>query len=259
METKSYDYTEEEYQKAFEKVKRDYIGQVKPEKSPKLIFAAGQPASGKSALPKRILKDYSDVSFVLVDMDKYRMYHPRLNEIGDDNADFVQSTNKFSIRVEKEILEYCLENKISFIHIGTMRIYEYLKQVVIDRAKKQGFDIEVYALAVSNEQSKISALLREQEQIRTMGNFYRKTSESFIDEADEGFKRSVGIMSNSPDITNIKILIRGKTAEDLPILVYNQQQDKNGSYSNAYQALIDIRQRQVNKKKERGIDDEVDR
>lgn len=258
METKSYDYTENEYQEAFEKVKKDYVRQVRSEKNPKLIFATGQPASGKSALPKKIMKDYPNVSFVLIDMDKYRMYHPRLKEIENDNTDFVQSTNKFSIRIEREMLEYCLENKISFIHIGTMRIYEYLRQVVIDRAKTQGFDIEVYALAVSNEQSKISALLREQEQKRTMGNLYRKTSESFIDEADEGFKRSLGIMSDSPDITNIKILIRGQTAEDLPVLVYNQKQDRNGSYSNAYQALISIRQRQVNRKKEKGRDDDED-
>ncbi len=100
------------------------------------------------------------------------MYHPRLKEIENDNTDFVQSTNRFSIRIEKEMLEYCLENKINFIHIGTMRIYEYLKQVVIDRAKTQGFDIEVYALAVSNERSKISALLREQEQKKNNGKFF---------------------------------------------------------------------------------------
>lgn len=134
------------------------------QKKSKINFATGQPASGKSALPKKIIKDYPNVSFILIDMDKYRMYHPRLKEIENDNTDFVQSTNRFSIRIEKEMLEYCLENKINFIHIGTMRIYEYLKQVVIDRAKTQGFDIEVYALAVSNERSKISALLREQEQ-----------------------------------------------------------------------------------------------
>lgn len=38
METKSYDYTEDEYQEAFEKVKRDYVGQAKSEKSPRLIL-----------------------------------------------------------------------------------------------------------------------------------------------------------------------------------------------------------------------------
>ena len=64
METKSYDYTEDEYQEAFEKVKRDYVGQAKSEKSPRLIFATGQPASGKSALPKKIIKDYPNVSFI---------------------------------------------------------------------------------------------------------------------------------------------------------------------------------------------------
>ena len=73
METKSYDYTEDEYQEAFEKVKRDYVGQAKSEKSPRLIFATGQPASGKSALPKKIIKDYPNVSFILIDMDKYRI------------------------------------------------------------------------------------------------------------------------------------------------------------------------------------------
>ena len=251
MEEKSYEYTEEEYQEAFEKVKRECIGQVQTKTNPKLIFAAGQPASGKSALPKKIKKDYPNISFVTEDMDKYRIYHPKIKKIEQDNADFVQNTNNFSIRIEREMLEYCLRNRISFIHIGTMRIYEYLKQVVIDEAKKQGFDIEVYALAVPNEQSKISALLREQEQRKTMGNFYRKTSENFIDEADEGFKRSIEIMSNSSDISNIKVLIRGKTAEDLPILLYNQKIDRQGSYLNAYQALINIRQRQVNKNKKR--------
>ena len=63
-------------------------------------------------------------------------------------------------------------------------------------------------------------------------------------------------MSSSSDIENIKVLIRGQTAEDLPILVYNQKQDRDGSYPNAYQALVSIRQRQANKKKERGIDDD---
>lgn len=52
METKPYNYTEAEYQEAFEKVKRDYIGQIQTEQTSKLIFAAGQPASGKSALQK---------------------------------------------------------------------------------------------------------------------------------------------------------------------------------------------------------------
>lgn len=242
MKINLFDYTEEEYQESFKRVKRDYIQQIQSSEKPKLIFAAGQPASGKSNLPRKIIEDYPYESFVIVDMDEYRMYHPKIEDIDKSNLDFVQSTNKFSIRMEKDILEYCLNNKISFIHIGTMRIYEYLKQTVIDIAKQKGFDIEVYALAVSNEQSKISAKLREQDQRRTKGNFYRRTSESFIDEADKGFKRSIKIMTNSPDIANIKILIRGKTANESPILVYNQNQDRNISYPNAYQALINIRQ-----------------
>lgn len=60
MEEKSYEYTEEEYQEAFEKVKRECIGQVQTKTNPKLIFAAGQPASGKSALPKKNKKGLSE-------------------------------------------------------------------------------------------------------------------------------------------------------------------------------------------------------
>lgn len=61
------------------------------------------------------------------------------------------------------MLSYCLANRINFIHISTIRIYEYFKKHVIDIAKKQKYNIEVYALAVPNLESKKSAILRELE------------------------------------------------------------------------------------------------
>lgn len=49
------------------------------------------------------------------------------------------------------------------ICIITIRIYEYLKKHVIDIAKKQKYNIEVYTLAVPNLESKKSAILREED------------------------------------------------------------------------------------------------
>lgn len=242
-----YEYTEEEYKIALERVKKEYEQKGTNNERPKLVFAAGQPASGKSALPQKIIEDNTDIHFVVIDMDMYRMYHPRIQKIGESNDDFVQATNAFSIRMEKDMLEHCLTNRDSFIHVGTMRIYEYLKEVVIDRAIEQGYEIEVYALAVPNIESKLSAISREDEQRKRRSKFVRKTSPSFIDEADTGFKRSVEIMSDSPDISNLKILIRGKDANSLPIIVYNQNTDKGKKYQNGYEALIATRKKQMNK------------
>lgn len=176
------------------------------------------------------------------------MYHPRIKQIIEDNADFVQNTNTFSIRAERDMLEYCLDNKINIIHVGTMRVYEYVKEIVIDVAKGNGYNIEVYALAVPNIESKISAKSREREQINNRKPV-RKTSNSFIDEADAGFKRSISILSASKDIDDIKILIRGKTANDEPILVYTQGTDSTERYKNAYDALVNERIKQINRKR----------
>mgnify|MGYP004522887569 CR=1 FL=1 len=247
MEKNNYDdYTEADYAIALEKVKKDYIGDIKPSEEPKLVFASGQPASGKSALPRKIIEDYKNIEFCIIDMDKFRKYHPNIKEIEISKDDFVQSTNAFSIRIEKDLLDYCLANKMNFIHISTIRIYEYFKEHVIDMAKKQKYNIEVYALAVPNLESKKSAILREEEQ-KQNGENIRKTSESFIDEADKGFKRSIYIMSKDMDISDIKILIRGKSVKESPIIVYSQKNNNGLKYKNAYDALIDIRNKQLKK------------
>lgn len=245
-----YDYTDEEYQVILEKIKRNYNIQPLSIDKPKLIFAAGQPGSGKSALPKKIQEDYPDINFAIIDMDQYRLYHPRINEIEVDNVDFVQETNQFSMDIEEDMLRYYLSCKKSFIHIGTMRDFEFVHEFVINTAKKQGYDIEIYALAVSNQESKSSAILREKQQRQQNGNLFRKTSESFIDIADNGFKKSIKIMSTSSDISNIKILIRGKSAKEVPVVVYNQNEDTGEKYYNAYEALRKIREMQECREKE---------
>lgn len=244
MFTKKYDYTEDEYQDALQKIKKDCIRKKRLDEKPKLVFCSGQPASGKSALSKKIIEDYPNIHFNIIDLDKYRIYHPRIKEIERDCADFVQSTNPFSKRIESSLLEYYLNNKMSFIYVGTLFAYEFIKDEIINKAKQQGYDIEIYALAVSNKQSKISAQLREKEQRKTE-KFFRRTGEDFIDKADNGFKESIRKLSNSPEISNIKILVRGQTSEDLPVVVYNHAQDSGKSYMGAYQALIDFRQKDL--------------
>lgn len=245
-----YNYTDGEYQVILEQIKRNYNINPLSNNKPKLIFAAGQPGSGKSTLPKKIQIDYSDINFAIIDMDQYRLYHPKIKEIEVDNVDFVQETNQFSMDIEEDIIKYCLSCKQSFIHIGTMRDFKFVHKFVINTAKEQGYDIEIYALAVSNQESKTSALLREKQQRKQNENLFRKTSESFIDIADNGFKESIKILSTSSAISNIKILIRGKSAEEVPIIVYNQNEDTARKYYNAYEALIKIREMQECTEKE---------
>ena len=240
-----YNYTTEEYKEAFNRVIDNYIESKAISEYPKLVFAAGQPGSGKTGLIKNIKKDFKETQFITIDMDNYRMYHPKLKNISTDMVDFIEYTNDFSIQIEKDMLEYCLKNRMNFIHVGTMRVYEYLNKIVISYAKSQGYDIGLYALAVTNAERKISEKLKEEEQRKeNEGKYVRVTSEKFIDEADKGFQNSVKIMSDSKDISNIKIFIRGKNSTENPILVYDDKEQKGKIFKNAYDALIKIRQNQ---------------
>lgn len=245
MENK-YNYTSQEYKKAFIQVIEKYVDNKSISEYPKLVFVSGQPGSGKTALIRNVKGDFKETNFITIDMDNYRMYHPKLKEIIKDKVDFVKYTNTFSIQIERDMLEFCLKNKMNFIHVGTMRVYDYLNKIVISYAKSQGYDIELYALAVTNLESKISAKSREKEQRKeNAGKYVRITSEEFIDEADKGFKNSVKIMSDSNEISNIKIFIRGKDAKTNPILVYDDEKNRGKIFQNAYDALIKTRKSQI--------------
>lgn len=59
MQKSKYEYTEEEYQNAIKEIIRVYAGKDSKSQIPKLVFAAGQPGSGKSILTKKIIRDYA--------------------------------------------------------------------------------------------------------------------------------------------------------------------------------------------------------
>ena len=62
------------------------IDPVADTRSPKLIFAAGQPGSGKTYMINKIKEDYIKEDypaedFVVIDIDNYRKIHPDFDEI----------------------------------------------------------------------------------------------------------------------------------------------------------------------------------
>ena len=73
---------QEENQRIFEEIEREYLSEAKPQKHPQCIFLGAPPASGKSTIAASFIDD----DFVFINIDKLRQYHPSyksLNLIND--------------------------------------------------------------------------------------------------------------------------------------------------------------------------------
>ena len=73
---------QEENQRIFEEIEREYLWEAKPQKYPQCVFLGAPPASGKSTIAASFIND----DYVLINIDKLRQYHPSyksLNLIND--------------------------------------------------------------------------------------------------------------------------------------------------------------------------------
>ena len=74
-------YTDEEFQKAFQQILKFYKSRYSSQENPKAFLLGGQPGAGKSALENMI---NIENKYVSISGDDYRKFHPlydKLNKI----------------------------------------------------------------------------------------------------------------------------------------------------------------------------------
>ncbi|MDR1101366.1 MAG: zeta toxin family protein [Clostridiales bacterium] len=105
-----------------------------PAKHPRIvIFMGGLPGAGKTSAIKDKEGEYN--SIVVVDVDRYRRYHPKANEILEigkmpevraaDRGYFANKTNKFARRVSRGLIKRLREAGYNVIIDGTLRNPRY--------------------------------------------------------------------------------------------------------------------------------------
>lgn len=134
--------------------------EFKKNENPRAIFLAGQSASGKGQLKFEV-----DESFLIIDVDDFRKYHPDFfnlyKKYGKESAKY---THEFASEVADELIKKGAILKVNILVDGTLKSFEK----PFERAKflnEQNYICEIRAVVTKPEKSSLANLLRYEELI----------------------------------------------------------------------------------------------
>lgn len=213
----------QEFQEALAKIKQDFVPEGCRDAHPLFIIAGGQPGSGKTALVETIKSHHQNANFLVIDLDSYRSYHPDFEDIKKNHKkDGVLLTNSFAFAIEDEMIAYAEANSLNTINVSTLRNTD-LELKLASKVINLGFDLKVYVIAVSPEESYFSALKRYQEQQKDQQCVTRFTSRRFHDISYESLNNTVRsfIELNIPIVVCKRAVEKDKPAQ----IVYDEERN----------------------------------
>ena len=197
-------YTDEEFQKAFQQILKFYKLRYTSQENPKAFLLGGQPGAGKSALENMInIED----EYVSISGDDYRKFHPlydKLNKIyGKDASKYTQ---KWSGEMVEHLLKEARKEKWNVILEGTLRKAELPIREAKD-FKENGYSVELYVVAVKPEKSYLATLQRYEEMI-VRCRIPRMTPKEHHDLVVNDIGNNLETIYNSKAFDNIKLFDR---------------------------------------------------
>ena len=215
-------YTDEEFQKAFQQILKFYKSRYISQENPKAFLLGGQPGAGKSALENMInIED----KYVSISGDDYRKFHPlydKLNKIyGKDASKYTQ---KWSGEMVEHLLKEARKEKWNVILEGTLRKAELPIREAKD-FKENGYSVELYVVAVKPEKSYLATLQRYEEMI-VRCRIPRMTPKEHHDLVVNNIGNNLEIIYNSKAFDNIKLFDRENN------LLYNYRENLDISPKN---------------------------
>ena len=210
-------YTDEEFQKAFQQILKFYKSRYSSQENPKAFLLGGQPGAGKSALENMI---NIENKYVSISGDDYRKFHPlydKLNKIyGKDASKYTQ---KWSGEMVEHLLKEARKEKWNVILEGTLRTSELpIKEA--KGFKENGYSVELWVVAVKPEKSYLATLQRYEEMI-VRCRIPRMTPKEHHDLVVNDIGDNLEIIYNSKAFDNIKLFDRENN------LLYNYKENSN--------------------------------
>lgn len=124
---------------------------------PVFVFLGGQPAAGKSLAQRKITERNPQASLVAITGDKYREFHPDFDNLTLlDPLQMPNVTSSVSGPLVRECLNYAKEQGYSVLLEGTF-VNEEMVLATAEEFAQAGYDIEVCAVAVSEDVSRLYA------------------------------------------------------------------------------------------------------
>lgn len=200
---------------------------------PKCVLIGGLPGAGKSNLVEKIVKQYSDRDFVIIDADNYRKLHPDYKEIIREPETAIFKTIDFANAVESELIRKSFESGLDIISVSTLRATETINKILYEPAIENGYDIELHIISTPVVECALSAQQRYEAQIKSK-EFPRLVSVGYIKDSLKGIKETIQLMQSKPSAPLINIYNRGIDKQSEPEVVYS-----NYNPNNRYNGLVD--------------------
>ena len=210
-------YTDEEFEKAFQQILKFYKSRYSTQKNPKVFLLGGQPGAGKSGLENMInIKD----EYVSISGDDYRKFHPLYDQL---NKIYGKEASKYTQQWAGEMVEYLVKKakkeKWNIILEGTLRTAELpIKEA--KGFKENGYFVELYVVAVKPEKSRLGTLERYEAMLK-QGKVPRMTPKEHHDLVVNNIGNNLEIIYNSKAFDNIKLFDRENN------LLYNYKESPN--------------------------------
>jgi len=187
----------------FENKKEKILKGFYSDKNPIAILLGGQPASGKSNLTDRAIENHPEKKFLIVNGDRFRVYHPGHEKLIKNSLNYSEKTQIFSNVFTEKLIKEAQKNKFNIIVEGTMRN----KDVPLSTAKAfkdVGFRVEVYVISSPELFSEIGIYSRYQREVSMAGSG-RLADINSHNEAVKGLLLSVDSLFRNNSVDKIVI------------------------------------------------------
>lgn len=164
-----YKLTQEQVEQIKYTIIESLIYDKTPSENPLAIVVGGQSGAGKTALINYTQQLSSQRSFITIDNDYFRGFHPQANVIREQHPDyFRQATDQLGMDITSDVVDYFIKNKYDVIFHQTLR-NNRVADDAITKFRESGYTVGVSAFAVPYFQSKASQIQRCISQIDKLG------------------------------------------------------------------------------------------
>ena len=151
------DYSQDDFERCYRQIYNDVKKDGVLQKNHCVIFIGGQPGSGKSQF---YLQDDSLQHYIAIDGDRYRKYHPKYNEIcQNDMKNLANKTQAFVNECVERLIRELSDESYNLIIEGTLRSSETTINTCEYLANK-GYNSDLYVMATNAVESWQSTINR---------------------------------------------------------------------------------------------------
>lgn len=192
-------------EKYFELAKPNLLtGKMGLTTTPKAYLLGGQGGVGKGILCGLILDSHINKnSFLSINGDNYREYHPDFMSLIRNDNKFSQETQIFSNIFTEKMIETGIQNRFNLIIEGTMR-NPNTPLMTAKMLKDHGYSVEAHVIAAPKEFSSINAFYRYTRELQKQG-WGRLVDMHSHDTAVNGLPMSLDIIQQSGLVDRIRI------------------------------------------------------